>query len=137
MGRIIGENIQNALIIKDKKSEGTLTLYYGSETAAERIAFKSSLWEREGDKIRSRRTEALQEWGEKKIIGFKEGDFKYKIDGELKIFSSDPESKNYDPKWKELLRKYAPDVLEALAEHIFEEMIVIGRQEEVFTQKNS
>ena len=137
MGRIIGENIQNTLIITDKKSVGTLTLYYGSETAAERIAFKSSLWEREGDKIRSRRTEALQEWGEKKITGFKEGDFKYKIEGELKSFSSDPDSKNYDPQWKTLLRKYAPDILEALAEHIFEEMVAIGRQEEIFTPKNS
>jgi len=137
MARIIGENIQNTLLITDKKSVGILTLYYESETAPERVAFKSSLWEREGDKIRSRRTEALQEWGEKKITGFKEGDFKYKIEGKLKIFSSDPDSKNYDPQWKTLLRKYAPDVLEALAEHIFEEMVAIGRQEEIFTQKNS
>jgi hypothetical protein len=136
MARIIGENIKNKLIIKDQFNENTfLTIYYESATAEERIAYRSAQWRRDGNKIESRLTEARQEWGEKKIIGFKEGDFKYKSgQEELKIFSSDPESPNYDPNWKALLRRFAPDVLEAVAEQIFESMVKFTEQD--YTQKN-
>ncbi len=135
MARIIGENIKNKLIIKDQFNENSfLTIYHESATAEERIAYRSAQWKRDGNKIESRLTEARQEWGEKKITGFKEGDFKYKNGEEVKIFSSDPESPNYDPNWKGLLRKYAPDVLEAVAEHIFESTVKFAEQD--YTQKN-
>jgi hypothetical protein len=144
MARIIGENIKNKLIIKDQLNENSfLTIYHESATAEERIAYRSSQWKRDGSKIESRLTEARQEWGEKKITGFKEGDFKFKTsslegegkgEGELRTISSDPESPNYDPNWKALLRKYAPDVLEAVAEHIFESTFTIAEQD--YTQKN-
>ena len=135
MSRIIGENIKNQLIIEDKIGGGVITLYYESASAPERIAYKSSLWQREGDKLKSRLTEARQEWGLKKMLGFKEGDFKFKIGDEPKIISSDPNSANYDPSWKDLISKYAPDVLEALAEHIFEAAPAFASQEG-YTEKN-
>jgi hypothetical protein len=156
MARIIGENIKNKLIIKDQYNESSfLTVYHESATAEERIAYRSAQWKRDGNKIESRLTAARQEWGEKKIIGFKEGDFKFKAppekisspstgegegggenrgEGEIRTISSDPESPNYDPNWKALLRKYAADVLEAVAEHIFESTFTIAEQD--YTQKN-
>ena len=135
MARIIGDNIKNKLIIKDQLNENTfLTIYHESATAEERIAYRSAQWKRDGAKIESRLTEARQEWGEKKISGFKEGDFKHKVGDEIKIFSSDPASPNYDPNWKALLRTYAPDILEAVAEHIFESTMTIAEQD--YTQKN-
>lgn len=135
MPRTIGENIRNKLIIKDRYNESSfITVYHGSADASERIAYRASLWKREGDTLKSCVTETRQEWGEKKITGFKEGDFRFKEGETLREISSDPESANYEPNWKALLRKYAPDILEAVAEQIFETTIVIAGQE--YTQKN-
>ena len=135
MGRIIGENIKNKLIIKDQFSGDPLTLYYRPPTTAERIAYKSAMWKREGNKVISRVTEARQEYGALIIEGFEEGDFRHKVGDELKIFSSNSESPNYFPAWKGLLKQYASDVLEALAEHAFEGVLAIPSQDG-YSEKN-
>ena len=137
MGRIIGENIKNQLLIPDKFAGGFCTVFYRPGTTEERIAYPSAQWERKDGKIRNRRREALLDYGEMVILGFEEGYFKEKMpDGSLRVFSSDPESKNYDPKWKEILRKLAPDILEAVAEHVFESPVAIAWQGEEYTEKN-
>ena len=41
-----------------------------------------------------------------------------------------------NPKWKEILRKLAPDVLEAIGEHVFESPVAIAWQGEEYTEKN-
>ena len=150
MPRIIGENIENQLLIPDKFAGGFCTVFYRPGTTEERIAYPSAQWERKDGKIRNRRREALLDYGEMVILGFEEGYFKFKTpspqktndegkgggEEELRTISSDPESKNYDPNWKALLRKYAPDVLEAVAEHVFEPPVAIAYQGEKYTEKN-
>ena len=135
MGRIIGENIRNKLIIKDQFSGDLLTLYYRTPTAEERIAYRSAQFERDGSKVKMRLTEARREYGEKNVLGFEDGSFSQKIGEEIKPFSSNPASPNYDASWKDLLRQYASDVLEALAEHAFEGTVAIPAQE-TYTEKN-
>src|SRR3990170_758002 len=56
------------------------------------------------------------EFGLKVLTGFKDGDFG--VDG--KPISSDPESNNFYPEWKNLLREKAPRILSALAVGVFE-----------------
>jgi len=158
MPRIIGENIKNQLLIPDKFAGGFCTVFYRPGTTEERIAYPSAQWERKDGKIRNRRREALLDYGEMVILGFEEGYFKFKTpsplggepsstspsplggegrgEGELRTISSDPESKNYDPNWKALLRKYAPDILEAVAEHVFEPPVAVAWQGEEYTEKN-
>ena len=45
-------------------------------------------------------------------------------------FSSDPSSPNYDPEWKSLVQKYASDLIETLAAHVFEGARAFSSQEE-------
>jgi hypothetical protein len=136
MGRVIGENVQNKLLIKDQLSGGIITLFYRTPTTEERVAYKLAQFERTEGRVRSRVTEARQDFGEKILLGFEEGSFQFKsTEGELRTFSSNPGSDNYDPEWKSLLRKYAVDVLEYLAEHCFEGAIAIASQED-FSSKN-
>ncbi len=137
MPRIVGEKIENKLMIPDKFAGGFCTIFYRPGTTEERIAYPSAQWERKDGLIRNRRREALLEYGELVILGFEEGYFQEKMeDGTLRTVSSDPASKNYDLNWKAFLRKYAPDVLEAIAEHVFESPTAIPFQGEAYTQKN-
>lgn len=137
MPRIIGENVTIRLLIPDKFADGYCTIFCRPGTTEERIAYPSAQWERKDGKIRNRRREALLDYGEMVILGFEEGYFKEKMSvGKLRVFSSDPGSENYDPSWKALLRKYAPDILEAVAEHVFETPNAIASQGEDYTEKN-
>ena len=137
MPRIVGEKVENRLMIPDKFAGGFCTIFYRSGTTEERIAYPSAQWERKDGMLRNRKREALLDYGELVILGFEEGYFQEKMpEGELRIVSSDPESKNYDPNWKAFLRKWAPDVLEAVAEHVFEPPVAMPYQGERYTEKN-
>jgi len=139
MGRKIGEGVKNELVIRDPISGSEIVLYYRVPTSSERVAYMSSLFERKEDRVISRITEARQEWGLKIIEGFRDGAFeKMNGDGFIQM-SSNPKSKNYDKGWKDHLKIYASDILEALSEHIFEGHRVSSMQskEERFTEKNS
>jgi hypothetical protein len=139
MPRIIGKNVINELLIPDKIAGGFCTVTYRAATTEERIAYLSAQWERKDGKIRNRRREALLDFGEMVILGFEEGYFRAKLeDGTLRIISSDPQSQNYAPEWKEILRRLAPDIFEAVAEHVFETPAAIARQAdfEEYPEKN-
>src|SRR4030043_513809 len=115
MGRIIGENVKNQLSLKDPFSGDPIILYYRIPTSEERIAYESAKYRREKGRFEFCLSEARLKFGEKIIEGFEEGSFLHKIEGAGNHpFSSDPESPVYITSWKDLLRKYAPDVLEIL-----------------------
>jgi hypothetical protein len=137
MPRIIGEGVKNQLILRDQFSGDPIILYYRMPTSEERIAYESAKYRRDKDKVEIKLTEARQIWGEKIIEGFKDGSFKFKLGGDIKEISSDPDSPNYDSDWKPHLKYYASDLLEALAEHVFDGLRAISTQEEIFTEKNS
>jgi hypothetical protein len=117
--RVIGENVTNELIIENKAGGGEILVNYRFPTTDERIEYGTAQVRREKDMVRVSFIEARQEYGSKIITGIRKGDLKYKVDGELKDLSSDPKDPDFDPEWKTLIRKYAPDLLEALCIHAF------------------
>ncbi len=131
MPRIIGENIKNQLIIRDQFSGDQIILYYRMPTTEERVGYESAKYHRDKDGFEIRLSEAGQIFGEKILEGFSEGSFVQKIGEEMKPFSSDSKSPNHDPEWKQLLRKYAADILETLSLHVFEGTTVIASQEKI------
>lgn len=50
--------------------------------------------------------------------------------------SCNPKSPNYLPDWKNFVAAHAMDLIEALAEHVFEGRRILSSQEEVFSEKN-
>lgn len=136
MSRQLGEGVKSILKIEDPISNDTLTVFYRVPTSEERVKYTASLFERERDRVKVNVTETRQQWGLKIIEGFKEGDFQRVSNGECKPMSSDPKSENYAPDWKDYLSRYAPDVLEAIATHIFEGTRISSSQGKEFTSKN-
>jgi hypothetical protein len=54
------------------------------------------------------------------LTGIREGDFIIKKDGKDVPLASNPKSRNYNKKWKEIVMKYASDIIEVLAAFVFE-----------------
>lgn len=120
MPRGAAPNIQNELRINDAISGDVITLFYRIPDTEERVAYQKSLFARKRNKVRTKIPETRQEFGKKILTGFKDGDF-YKLDGEKKVFfSSNPASPKYDSNWKELVGTYAIDLVEFLAQQVFE-----------------
>ena len=118
--RLIGENVKNKLNIKDPFSGDVLHIYYRSPTSEERVKYFSAQFEIVDGKVDLSPSKGRLELGAAIILGFDEGDFGREVDGEPRPYSSDPESPSYEAGWKDLLMKFAPDILEALALHAFE-----------------
>src|SRR3990170_7089011 len=106
MGRKIGENGRNELKILDPISGSGFFLYYRIPTAEDRVAYTSAMFDRTGTDVKIRPTEARQEWGLNILEGFSDDAFEKKISDVWAPFSWDPQSPNYDPQWKELVKKY-------------------------------
>jgi hypothetical protein len=134
---IIGDNIKNALEVMDPVSGTVITLYYRLPTSEERVAYSVGIWEKEGGKVVNKPGKPRQQAGLEILSGIKDGDFVRKIEGGTKPISSDSASPDYDPDWKELVKKYAIHLIEALAVHVFEGARTISSQMEALeAQKN-
>jgi len=105
----------------DRISDSEITLLYRLPTTEARVKYNSSLITRRGNKFTSSVGSARMKFGADILIGFKEGAFANEK-GEL--ISSDPASERYDQNWKELVKKYAPDVIESLAIVVFESSLM-------------
>jgi len=136
MPRRLGENIKNELKSLDPVSGSIIIYTYRIPSTEERVAYSRAMIELKDGEIILRPVEARQEFGLKIIEGFDEGAFEKKIGDKWMSFSSDPASPNYDPDWKQLLLKYAPDQVEAIASHVFDGSKMIAVQREVYDEKN-
>jgi len=104
------------MMFEDKISNSTITFFYYLPTTEERISYSSEQVIRKGNKVENKTSETRVKHGLKIIAGFKDGDFIVKG----RPISWDPKSPNYDPAWKTLVRKYASDLVAALAIMVFE-----------------
>lgn len=111
----------------DRISNSRITLSYRLPTTQERMNYTNSIITRRGNKIESNLGANRLKMGQAILCGFKDGAFATD-DGPL---SSDPGSANYNPGWKEIVVKYAQDVIEMLAIHVFESSVVAAPPEEV------
>lgn len=124
MPRLLSDDL-NEVILSDRISGSEITLSYRMPTTEERINYSNRQINRMGTKMVSAFGEVRQEYGAEILQGFKGGDFATK-DGPI---SSDPKSKKYNPKWKELVKKHAPDIIAALAIFVFERSVTLGNKE--------
>src|SRR3972149_202529 len=109
-------------VVFDSVSGREFELYHRTPTTQEEVEFQRRTFRRRDRRNISPEDTARNlaeirvEFGLKIVTGFKDGDFG--VDG--KPISSDPESNNFYPEWKNLLRDKAPRILSALAVGVFE-----------------
>lgn len=120
MPRITAPDITNELKINDAISGETITLFYRLPTTEERVRYGKSSIRREGNKIKNEIVEARQKFGKMILTGIKDGDFVKLVDGKEVAYSSDQQSPAYDPDWKDLVCRYASDLIEFMALQVFE-----------------
>ena len=119
MARIMDDGI-NTLKIWDNISNTELEIYYRTPTTEERAAFSNESIQRARNKLLFRTAQARHKFGFKVLAGIREGDFIIKKGGKEVPIASDSKSPHYDPIWKELMMKYASDIIALLAAHVFE-----------------
>ena len=109
-------------IVFDSATGQEVELLHRLPTTQEEVEFQQRTFRRRNKKnispedIARNLAEIRVEFGLKIVTGFKDGDFG--VDG--KPISSDPESTNFYPEWKNLLREKAPRIVSALAVGVFE-----------------
>jgi hypothetical protein len=118
---------------EDRISGSEITLFYRLPTTEELIQYSNALLTRKGKKIISQMGQARQIYGAKILVGFKEGCFRT----EKGPLSSDQASEHYDEKWKEHIKQYAPDIIEALAMHVFEAGLTVKSDEEEDSEEDA
>lgn len=118
---------QCELTFYDKLSGSNITLFYRIPTAEEQIKYINSQVTRNGRKIESTMGENRLDGGLKILLGFKEGAFENE---KGKLISSDPQSANYNEKWKDLVSTFAPDVIARLAMVVFEGSLEVQEKED-------
>ncbi len=111
----------NELRLHDNISDSNIILYYRTPTAKDHAEYTNNMTKRIGNKLVNCTGEQRQTKGLDILTGFRKGDF---LKSNNTIFSSDPDDEAYDPDWKKLVAKYAPDLIEALAIHVFEMSVV-------------
>jgi len=111
-------NEPNELRLHDNISNSTIVLFYTTPTAKQQAAYTNGMTKRVRNKLINCTGEQRQNYGADILTGFREGDF-LKADGTP--FSSDPASPNHDPEWKKQVARFAPDLIERLAIHAFEQ----------------
>jgi hypothetical protein len=105
------------ITFSDNIAGGSITLEFRPPTMEERIKFANSLVTRHGRKVEYTQGETRSKYGFKILTGITDGEFAKP--GNIPI-SSNPQSADFTADWKELVAKYAPDVIAMLAMHVFE-----------------
>jgi hypothetical protein len=119
-------------IIFDSATGHEVELTHRLPTTSEEVEFQRRTFKGRGRKgfspedIARNLAEIRIEFGLRIVTGFKDGDFG--VDG--RPISSNPESPDFYPEWKNLLRDKAPRIVSALAVAVFEGGRVLSPEEE-------
>lgn len=123
MPRLLSDD-HNKLKIHDNISNSEMVLFYRTPTSQENTQYTNEVTVRKRNRIVSRLGETRQKYGAEILTGFRDGDFVRKNErNEIVPIASDPDSPNYYPEWKDLVREKASDLIEALAIHVFESSV--------------
>ena len=120
MPRITAPDQKNELKIYDNRSGEEIVFFYRDPSTQEFVSYQNKLFKRKGTKLVNATADTRLEFGKKILLGFKDGCFAKVVDGQEKLYSSDPQSPEYDPEWKDFLGNYAADLVMLLAQQIFE-----------------
>ena len=119
MARVFSKK-PNKLILHDNLSNTEIVLYFRTPTTKEVASYTNGMTKRVRNKVVNCTGECRQKYGKLIFEGFRDGDFAEEIDGKEVLFSSDKKSKNFQEDWKEKVCVNAPDIIETLAIHAFE-----------------
>jgi len=111
---------RNEITLHDNLSGTEIKYFYRTPTTKEREGFNNLAVQRKGRKVKIKRAEAQLKYGLRILTGIREGDFERKVDGKYIPISSDPDSKNYYPDWKDWQRQHAADLVMLLGAFVFE-----------------
>jgi len=127
MARIIGENVVNQVEIYDAIGGGTVVFFYRTPSTSDRAGYQADSIEFKAGrkpKARLRLAETRQKYGLQIITGIREGDVLYRDEnGETRPLTSET------PGWKEQLSRFAPELVEAMAAHVFEAAAALPPEE--------
>lgn len=103
-----------------------ITLYYDMPTTEDRIGYATEQITRKGNQVVNNLIPTRIKYGLKILRGFKEGSFC----GEDGLpMSSDTASPRYNAAWKSLVKRYASDIVQLLAVHVFENSAAVKGQD--------
>lgn len=119
MSRIVSDE-PNSLTINDNLSGTQLKLFYRAPTTEEHARYTNGMTKRNRNKLVNCTGQNRQKHGREILEGFREGDFGEKKGKKTVMISSDPNSKDYNPDWKNWFCKHNADLVEILAIHVFE-----------------
>jgi hypothetical protein len=134
MGRKIGANLKNVYKIRDPQTGDMIILYYRAPTAEEMVSYFAGMnRDKYQEELAKKRIDFALDQGI--ITGFEEGGFeKENGEGTFIKFSSEEGKGNYDPDWRELLKKGAADILTVFSTQVFEVSLLTTER---YTEKNS
>lgn len=112
---------RNVIEVLTGLSARPLVLGFDLPTLEMRVAYRTAQHVREGGRVHTRLLGPRLEFGLAILTWFESGCLA--VAG--KAISSDPESPDYCPEWKELLAHVAPQAVEALAIRVFETAVVL------------
>ena len=102
--------------IVDAAFGAKIKLFYRTPTTQERIDFTKAILIKKNGKLIDNSFEAHIKYGAMILTGFESG--VYALDG--KLISSDPESPEFYPDWKDLIAEVAPHHFRALCSIVFD-----------------
>jgi hypothetical protein len=91
-------------------------IYFRNPTTTERMKYRAGMWERQDDKVVNKTASQRMVFGAAIIVGFKKGS----LGADGKPIASDPADPDYREDWKDLLCAAAPDVVDLVAQQVFE-----------------
>ncbi|ACL05236.1 conserved hypothetical protein [Desulfatibacillum aliphaticivorans] len=140
MGRVFSDE-PNKLTIQDNVSNSKIVLFYRTPLPSEMAAYHNETVRRKGKKLEVRVAQARLKYGEKILVGFRDGDFAraVKENEEVKTvpMASDPNSPNYCQDWKDQVMKNASDLVMLLAGHVFDSSAEVEETDEPETGEDA
>lgn len=95
-------------------------VYYRDPTTKEMHQYQNESVQRKRNKVVFRHSEAQLKFGNKILVGVKDGDFGAPdASGKMVAISSDPQSPQHREDWRELLLKHGSAIIMALGAHVF------------------
>jgi len=129
MARRLGAQ-NNKFELQDNLSDSTIVLFYRMPTTEEIAAYSNGMVQRKGNKLKRQVGEMRQKYGALILTGVGPQSFEKKAGDKWLPVISDPAAKDFDKDWKSHVAAQAPDIIEALAIHVFETSVQLAEPDD-------
>ena len=127
----------NKLTLHDNISGSEIVLFYRNPTTQEMAGYHNESVTRKRKRVEFRQANAQLKYGERILLGFRDGDFVREENGQTKPMASDPDSPNYFEDWKAQVMKHAADLIMLMAAHVFNASAEVEEQDEPETGEDA